>query len=176
MLPLPLAFALTGALVNRAIMPFFGTTLGLLLHAGTFGLMVGWAMGDVAPGVLAAMGMALGQAPGYTRYVGALAGWEEELEEWWPVDALIYEWRDEPKAWGVWGLALRGLTWGGCLSLALWSVWPALVGVLMPAVYGITIAACDKYPPRIYQRDYVYKWGATLYGALLWFAAGIACL
>lgn len=100
---------------------------GLFLFASTYTYGAGLA---ALFGFASALGMWAGQAPGWGRYIGALAGTEKEpLEEVKWIDRMIAPLHPDNvpnsrlgpigqmMAWGFAGCTLRGTWWGVCLSL-----------------------------------------------------------
>ena len=186
-----LASAAAGALWNR--IRGDGITGGRYANAVAFGTLVGIGSTPLT-GALAAVAMAVGQAPGWGRYIGALGGWEERpLFEWAPVDALIkglkpgHAWFLPSqraanilrlRAWGATGLALRGLFWGGLIGLATLSIWPALAGLAMPLCYAAAMVAARLYVPYGDNRwqGLSWEWGEYAFGAVLWGATALALM
>lgn len=144
MTPLVAPFQLLGAYFNNVrgdnaakdadVRPY--RLMGRTLNFVIFGLLVfiasypyGVALAALF-GFVSALGMWAGQAPGWGRYIGALAGTEKEpLVEVKLIDAMIAPLRPDNvpnsrlgpvgqmMAWGFAGATLRGTWWGIALTI-----------------------------------------------------------
>lgn len=176
--------ALLGGIMNRIRGGMFEVPFNGPLNAGVFGAAAGFAAQDWVLGLLAAVAMFVGQAPGWGRYIGAMGGWEtQELKEFFLVDWLIKPIKakyDEFKhtymagiaqgykeAWGAWGLALRGLFWGGLIALAIQDPLPAIAGFSMPAWYAAGFTGAKAAKADNWQGT-GWEIGEWLFGAVLW--------
>jgi len=144
-----------------------GISGGKIANAAAFGIMAAAAAGP-GTGAVASVFMALGQAPGWGRYIGAMGGWEtKELEEWYAIDWIIRPLRAWPRVWGGAGLALRGAFWGWMLGFVLGTPWPILAGLMMPVFYGIGLLA--SHALRMDNPDGAgWELGEYLFGSALW--------
>lgn len=162
-----LSFAsIAGALMNRVrggwLLPSGHKTANTL----AFTALVGLLTFDLWQTAFAAAGMALGQAPGWGRYIGALGGWEKfRLEEVAAIDWLIQWAKPRMRLWGFCGLTLRGALWGLCLVPTAGSLWPVAGGMLMGVCYAATLYVW-------YRKGWEY--GEVLFGAVLWGSVAVS--
>lgn len=158
--------ALDGKAINATAFGLAAALLPAMAYTGMAEGLPRYEFVDPAwtAGVFAGLAMLAGTAPGWGDYIGAIGGWrEKDLSEWPPIDALIERWRDEPEAWGFFGLTLRGGLWGFLLALALHSLAPVFAGLMMGFIYAV----CLHYFGR---RGWpVAEW---VFGGILW----LACL
>ena len=156
--------ALLGAFFNR--LRGSGLNGARYINALAFGAFCGWLANDFMTAGFATVAMFFGQSLGWGRYIGALGGWEDkELKEVWFIDALIAPFTNNMRLWGYYGLMLRGMFWGGCISLAVQSGWPLIAGMWMPICYmlAMLITRRAKNP-----NGAAWEGGEFIFGAVLW--------
>lgn len=156
--------AIAGACFNR--LRGSGVSYGKTINDVAFGVAVWLTTGRLTSGALGVLAMAIGRAPGWGRYIGAMHGWEtEELKEWEPIDWLIKPLRHDMVLWGTVGLCLRGMFWGACLSLATGDAMAIPAGCCMALCYMIGHDLARESENR---NGTGWEISEYLFGALLW--------
>lgn len=135
-------------------------------NAVVFGVVAGLLIGSWYAGILATLGMFIGSAFGWGKYIGGIINKTfdpDEVEVRW-IDWLVMQKTDYAQLRSVVALSLRGLIWTSCIavSVANWNLdylFYAPVGLLMGIVYYITISISKAKG---------WSYGEWVFGALLW--------
>ncbi|CAB5212896.1 hypothetical protein UFOVP191_58 [uncultured Caudovirales phage] len=122
--------------------------------------------------------MWLGAMAGWNKYIGFLGGWEQgELSKLAYIDFFISPLKKWPRLWGFFGLSLRGLMWGICLSIPFFIFGyhaVAIKFIYLSATMGICYLLSIEYMlSRIPTGNWQGAgWGISelVYGGVLWHA------
>lgn len=148
-----------GALMNRIRGGWLLSEYNRTVNALVFGVAVGLLTLNPLTGFLASLAMFTGQSLGWGRYIGAVGDWESrELKEVAFIDFFITPFKDNRVLWGFLGLTLRGLVWGICIALPVFSWAPVIAGLAMGVVYFITTRVSE----------YGWELGEIIFGGILW--------
>ena len=130
-------------------------------NAVVFGIVAGLLIGSWYAGVLASLGMFIGSAFGWGKYIGGIINKTfdpDEVEIRW-IDWLVMRRTDYAVLRSVIALSLRGLIWSSCIALSILNPYYAPIGLLMGVVYYATISI---------SKEKGWSYGEWVFGAILW--------
>ena len=146
-----------------------GKRIGKYGNAVVFGVVAGLLIGSWYAGLAGAVGMFIGSAFGWGRYIeGIVTGkiYLNQEEIVW-IDKLVMRSTDYARLRSIAAMGLRGLIWTSCIAASLFYWTPSVlyyipIGLLMGVVYYATLVPFPANKLVICE----WVWGAVLWGSL----------